>query len=353
MTKHLGSPPLAKVGENPLLCSVKSITNDTFTMKEARIYKATDKMSDMICSNYSLLMVMSRFGLSLGFGDKTVQEVCEAQGVDCPTFLAVANFLNSEGHRPVKTGEEEFSIAALMDYLKRAHSYYLEFNLPAIRRKLIETIDCSGSDEVALLILKFFDAYAKEVNRHMSYENKSVFPYVEQLLQGQASRDFDITVFATKHSQVETKLKELKNIIIKYYSGEGNSNLLNAVLFDIFNCEQDLATHCQIEDHMFVPAVLQLEKKLQRGEIRLQDVQKQEADGGQETLSQREKEIVACVVTGMTNKAIADKLFLSIHTVITHRRNIARKLQIRSPAGLTIYAIVNKLVSLEDVKGKL
>lgn len=64
--------------------------------------------------------------------------------------------------------------------------------------------------------------------------------------------------------------------------------------------------------------------------------EEEEKDNEQETLSQREKEIITCVVKGMTNKAIADKLYLSIHTVITHRRNIARKLQIHSPAGLTI-----------------
>lgn len=69
-----------------------------------------------------------------------------------------------------------------------------------------------------------------------------------------------------------------------------------------------------------------------------------------EALSLREKEIIICVVKGMTNKEIADKLFISIHTVITHRRNISRKLQIHSPAGLTIYAIVNKLVELSEVK---
>lgn len=71
----------------------------------------------------------------------------------------------------------------------------------------------------------------------------------------------------------------------------------------------------------------------------------------QDALSQREKEIVICVVKGMTNKEIAEKLFLSIHTVITHRRNISKKLQIHSAAGLTIYAIVNKLVTLNDVRG--
>lgn len=80
------------------------------------------------------------------------------------------------------------------------------------------------------------------------------------------------------------------------------------------------------------------------------DEEEEDKDSEQETLSQREKEIIICVVKGMTNKTIADKLFLSIHTVITHRRNIARKLQIHSPAGLTIYAIVNKLVELQDIK---
>lgn len=67
-------------------------------------------------------------------------------------------------------------------------------------------------------------------------------------------------------------------------------------------------------------------------------------------LSSREKEIVICVVKGLTNKEIAEKLYLSTHTVITHRRNIARKLQIHSASGLTIYAIVNKLVELDDIK---
>ncbi len=86
---------------------------------------------------------------------------------------------------------------------------------------------------------------------------------------------------------------------------------------------------------------------------KLNELMKSEEDGQDndtEALSQREKEIITFVVKGLTNKEIADKLCLSVHTVITHRRNIARKLQIHSPAGLTIYAIVNKLVELKDVE---
>ena len=72
-----------------------------------------------------------------------------------------------------------------------------------------------------------------------------------------------------------------------------------------------------------------------------------------EQLSQREKEIIGCVVKGLTNKAIAEKLSISIHTVITHRRNISKKLQIHSSAGLAIYAIVNKIVEIQDIKSEI
>ncbi len=69
-----------------------------------------------------------------------------------------------------------------------------------------------------------------------------------------------------------------------------------------------------------------------------------------EPLTEREKEIIVGVVKGLTNKQMAEQLCLSTHTVITHRRNISQKLQIHSAAGLTIYAIVNKFVDINDVK---
>ncbi len=70
------------------------------------------------------------------------------------------------------------------------------------------------------------------------------------------------------------------------------------------------------------------------------------------TLSPREKEIIVAVVKGLTNKEVANSLNLSTHTVISHRRNIARKLEIHSTAGLTIFAIMNKLIELDDVRNE-
>lgn len=223
-------------------------------------YKPTDKMADLICDNYTLLQVMSRFDLSLGFGDQTVQEVCRVNEVDCNTFLAVVNFMTEENNR-MADEVQDLSIHALMNYLKQAHHYFLDFQLPTIRRKLIEAIDCSAQNEVAFLILKFFDAYVAEVRKHMDYEDMNVFTYVENMMAGKEQTGFRISQFARRHDQIDAKLTELKNIIIKYYPAGVNNYLLNAALFDIFSCEQDLASHCRVEDFLFVPAVLRLEKE--------------------------------------------------------------------------------------------
>lgn len=223
-------------------------------------YRETDKMSDLICENYPMVLVMSRFGIALGFGEKNIGEVCRQNGVDACTFLTVVNFLTEEVTAPVTNLNKCLSIDSLITYLHNAHDYFLNFRLPHIRRKLLDAItDCPA--DVAFVIRKFFDEYADEVHKHMSYEEKTVFPYIRDLLKGKKDARYNISIFRKRHDQIEMKIIELKNILIKYYPGPG-SNLLNTVLFDIFATEQDLASHNRVEDYLFVPAVLALEKTI-------------------------------------------------------------------------------------------
>ena len=298
-------------------------------------YSGSDRMCDLVCDHYPVLQVMSRFGIALGFGDKTIAEVCDENRVDTATFLAVVD----RHMHPERSAEApaEVSVRALTDYLHNSHGYFLDFRLPSIRRKLIEAVDCSLSD-VSFAVMRYFDEYAAEVHRHMTYEEQTVFPYVEALLAGEPT-DYSMDVFRRRHDKIESRLRELKNIIIKYYPS-GGTNELNGVLFDIFTCEQELSSHNAIENEIFIPAV---ERLAADGVVAVR----------QEPLSAREREIIVCVVKGMTNKQIADTLCISTHTVITHRRNIAAKLQIHSAAGLTIYAIVNKLVDLSEIRETL
>ena len=106
-----------------------------------------------------------------------------------------------------------------------------------------------------------------------------------------------------------------------------------------------------MEDHILIPAIRELERRSKQDDVsvKISNMINQNPEA-QEKLSDREKDVIVALVQGMSNKEIADHLCISINTVITHRRNIARKLQIHSPAGLTIYAIVNNLVDISTVK---
>ena len=300
-------------------------------------------MYDVLCDEHHLFQMLSRFGIPLGFGEKNVREVCKESNVDVTTFLAVANYVKV-GPEVASYYVDKVSAAALTDYLKRAHSYFLDFQLPDIRRRLVSSINCSDANEVAFLILQFFDEFMRDVRHHMEAENKKMFRSVDQLLQGGSISDTQFLQFAHSNESFNHKLQELKNLIIKYYKGDGPNELLNTVLFDLFNCEEDLQLHRGVENDLFLPAVELLMERTKG-----QPLQKNEND---ESLSEREREIVICIARGMSNKDVADKLFISINTVLTHRKNRFRKLDIHSISGLTIYAVVNGLITLDEIRDR-
>jgi regulator of cell morphogenesis and NO signaling len=319
-------------------------------MKNQKMYEADDKMISLIRDNYDLLQSLGSFGINLGFGDKTVRETCEDNNVDTYTFLAVVNYtINGYGEFDADT---QLSVPTLLQYLEACHAYFLEFQLPYIRRELAESLN--ENDSLGRLILKFYDEYAHEIKRHMQYEQKTLFPYVKSLIDGQPANDYNVETFSKHHGATDKKLRELKLLIIKYLPQDGlHNNQLTATLHDIYENEVWLRQHAEVEDHIFVPAIRRLEQITKQNDVSRNisgmvfgSAQAQNPDA----LSDREKDVIISLVQGMSNKEIADHLCISTNTVITHRRNIARKLQIHSPAGLTIYAIVNGLVDISTVK---
>ena len=286
------------------------------------MYEADDKMISLIRDNYDLLQMLGSFGISLGFGDKTVKETCDDNDVDTYTFLAVVNFTaNDYGEFE---DDEKISVPTLLHYLEASHAYFLDFQLPYIRRELQESL-----------------------NEHDS------FPYVQSLIDGQSTNDYNVDTFSKHHGATDKKLRELKLLIIKYLPQDGlHNNQLTATLHDIYENEIWLRQHAMVEDHIFVPAIRRLEQQAKQNDVarNISDMVFKNGMNSDEALSDREKDVIIALVQGMSNKEIADHLCISVNTVITHRRNIARKLQIHSPAGLTIYAIVNGLVDISSVK---
>ena len=119
-----------------------------------------------------------------------------------------------------------------------------------------------------------------------------------------------------------------------------------AVLLSIYHLEQDLDHHTCIEDDVLVPMVRMLESP----GIRAVAPPAVSGAESQESLSEREKEILVSVAQGLLNKEIADRHNISINTVITHRKNITRKIGIKTVAGLTAYAILNNLVDINAIE---
>jgi regulator of cell morphogenesis and NO signaling len=301
-------------------------------------FKPTDKIYDLMCGGRvaehgqslieeQVLQLMNRFGISLGVGEKTIAAICNDHQVDCQTLLTIVNYaLNKE-----IPDQPQIHIPTLHRYLDNAHTYFLNFQLPRIRQELLEAINLANSNtHIPLMIIRFFDEYANEIKAHIEHETEHSYE--------QHARDDE---------HIANKAHELKTLIIKYYPTSTNSDhieqmrLLYTALHDLRHFENELALHCAIEDNIMLPAILK-ESQFKKEEDKSCD-----AEDRIENLSNREIEVIKYVAKGLSNKEIADTMCISTHTVMSHRKNIARKLNIHSTAGLTIYAVVNGIIDID------
>ncbi|MDO4708096.1 MAG: hemerythrin domain-containing protein [Porphyromonadaceae bacterium] len=223
-------------------------------------FTANMKMCDLICDNYSLLLIITRFGIPLGFGDKTISQVCQEHQVDTSTLLLLLNCSANPEVKPPKDQIMNIDINSLLSYLSNSHSYFLDFRLPLLRQQLLSSLS-NCPHEVAIVVRNFFDEYVEEVRKHMAYEEKIVFPYARKLSDGAKDDHYSIKVFSKRHDQIELKITELKNLLIKYYPAPSGYEL-NNVLHDIFTSEADLAAHNLIEDNIFTPYMIEVERRL-------------------------------------------------------------------------------------------
>lgn len=291
------------------------------------MYKSTDKICDLMAHEEDAIQIISRFGLEMGVGEMTINQACEAHNVHTPTFLAIVNY--KVFHQQVQL--DDIDVPTLQRYIQHAHTYFLEFRLPRLRRSLIEAIiPADPATKIPGLILRCYDEFVDEIRTHIEHENEGRYDEHEH-----------------DDQRITDKLTEIKNLIIKYYptpdaSSEGGkiTYLLISVMSELWHTEQDFADHCAIEDDILRPALTRIQPQNHR---RHQMPETEE-------LSDREKDVLIQVVRGLSNKEIADVLCISTHTVISHRKNIAHKLNIHSTAGLTIYAIVNHLVDLNSLE---
>jgi regulator of cell morphogenesis and NO signaling len=133
-------------------------------------------------------------------------------------------------------------------------------------------MNVTTNQEEIVLIEKFFNEYFNEVVEHLNYENQVVFPYVNNLYnqwQGNPPDDFvdskySVEEYREHHDDIEEKLSDLKNLLIKYLPARNDQSARRKLLVHLFELESDLAIHSQIEDKVLIPLVSQLEKHVKR-----------------------------------------------------------------------------------------
>ncbi|MDA3953820.1 MAG: hemerythrin domain-containing protein [Bacteroidales bacterium] len=228
-------------------------------------------MADVIHMNYFTLSVLNRFGIELGFGDKTVVEVCKKANIDVDFFLEIANAFVDKDYFPKKQ-LQSFSVKLITDYLRKTHYEYHQIKVPEIENLIEDMVKSGYTDKENLVLLKkFFNDYKQELLNHTQREETVVFPYAISIEDAYNSKTlensvfdlmetYSISIFQNEHENIDEKLFDLKNIIIKYLPKQKKSENCHKLLYELFSLEQDMIDHSRIEDKVFVPKIRDMEK---------------------------------------------------------------------------------------------
>ena len=233
------------------------------------LYKETDNLSALITAQPQLLLTLSHFGIPMGFGDKTIAQVCAENGVNPQFFLLICEVYSNDNHVPSSATLRATPMEGLVPYLLRSHDYYLNRRLPHIGHHLEKIADMLPA-RAGKAIKQFFNAYIEEVREHFAHEEKIVYPHISNLIAGKGD-DFRIKDFLASHSNLEDKLSDLVQIIFKYLPSSLSTERTRQasslhsddaidMIFDILQLSRDLRKHAIIEDKILGPYVKQLEK---------------------------------------------------------------------------------------------
>lgn len=229
--------------------------------KKLTISKDT-KMSDVILKNYLNILVLERFEIALGFNNKTVEELCK-DVINVEVFLTILSLYNNSSYTTTSNFDNN-DIQLIISFLKNSHKYYLEEKYPEISNNIKLMIQKNSDPEIAM-VNRFFEEYKNEVIEHINYENEISFPYILSLfdkkseINNKKNKSYSVTDFKEHHDDIEDKLTDLKNLLIKYLPQKKDNIARRKILFDLFELEHDLRIHTKIEDTILIPLIERIE----------------------------------------------------------------------------------------------
>lgn len=225
---------------------------------KSRLFSSDSRLSDLITAHPSLLALLTRLDISLGFGDRSIADVCEASGVDTDFFLLICNVYTFNNYVPSTAAILGTDMTGLVSYLEKSHRYYVDKRLPHIESHL-DAIAQNLGGRIGQVFISFFKEYKHEVETHFKHEEHDVFPHIRALMAGERDVTYSIGEFIDTHSDIEGKLDDLLNIVFKYLPPQVDDDNVLDVVYDILRLREDLKKHTFIEEKIMVPLVQHLE----------------------------------------------------------------------------------------------
>ena len=228
------------------------------------------RMSELIFENPSFLVMMEHFNLDLATQDKSVEQICQENLLNNEVFIAIANLYNGFNPEGIDRFEPD-DVKAMIAFLENSHQFYLNEKIPEIQDIVdhLFIIETNKRTEIAL-IESFFSEYTREVEEHLQYEDVIAFPYFMELLSPKRDRKktrkkFSVKEYQEHHTDIETKLNDLKKLLVKHISLKDNRSLKRKLLINLFELEYDLNIHSMIEELMLIPLITKIERSISHG----------------------------------------------------------------------------------------
>jgi len=221
------------------------------------------RMADLIDANPNLLLMLQHFNIDFRVSDQTVLQLCNGKGISENLFMSIANLYNGFGSK----GDQPFTredLLQVIEFLKSSHHYYRSDKYPQISSYIRQLQEDHAAKELRLLE-KFFNEYFTEVLDHLDYEDNVAFPYFIMLLDKEKSAGegevYTSKEYSEHHSDIELKLQDLKNLLLKYVKIEGDLDLRRRLFFALYELEYDLYIHSLIEESILIPSGVSIERE--------------------------------------------------------------------------------------------
>ncbi len=222
------------------------------------------KVAELIIENPSFLLVLEHFGVDEVLKDKTVAKLCAQSGISEPVFVAVCNLYN--GFNLDSTDNFKSSdIPVVIQYLRNSHRYYVNEKYPEILN-FIRSLSVEDHKKEIEMVEDFFNEYFIEVREHLDYEEEVVFPYFEGLARDfkpVPGKVFSASQYLDHHSDIESKLSDLKNLLLNHLHIQNLNSAKRKLLYALFELEYDLKAHSMIEEQILIPLGISAETEKQ------------------------------------------------------------------------------------------